>query len=47
MNYDTTLPFAFPAVCRKKISAALDGSSLSFGGVMLARYGGAEAGDRR
>jgi hypothetical protein len=33
---DTILPFSFPAVCRKKITAAFDGGRLtSDGGVML------------
>ena len=36
MTDDTTLPFAFPAVCKKKISAAFDGGRISSdGGVML------------
>jgi hypothetical protein len=29
MDNDTTLPFSFPAVCTKKISAAFDGGRIS------------------
>ena len=36
MNDNTILPFSFPAVARKKITAAFDGGRLtSDGGVML------------
>jgi hypothetical protein len=36
MTDDTILPFSFPAVCRKKITAAFDGGRLtSDAGVML------------
>jgi Transposase DDE domain group 1 len=36
MNNDTTLPYSFPAVCTKKISAAFyQGRISSDGGVML------------
>jgi len=36
MTDDTLLPFSFPAVCRKKITAAFDGGRISSdGGVML------------
>ncbi len=36
MTDDTILPFSFPAVSRKKITAAFDGGRLtSNGGVML------------
>ena len=38
MEEDTLLPFAFPAVARKKVSAAFDGGMLSSdGGVLLLR----------
>ena len=38
MEEDTVLPFAFPAVARKKVSAAFDGGMLSSdGGVLLLR----------
>lgn len=38
MEQDTLLPFAFPAVARKKVSAAFDGGMLSSdGGVLLLR----------
>jgi hypothetical protein len=43
MNDDTTLPFAFAAVCTKKISAAFDRGRLSSdGGVMLLALGAEE-----
>jgi hypothetical protein len=36
MTHDTMLPFSFPAVCAKKITAAFDGGRISSnGGVML------------
>src|SRR4051812_50067292 len=36
MTDDNLLPFCFPAVCRKKITAAFDGGRISSdGGVML------------
>src|SRR5438067_11835979 len=36
MTDDKLLPFCFPAVCRKKITAAFDGGRISSdGGVML------------
>jgi hypothetical protein len=36
MTDDNLLPFSFPAVCRKKVTAAFDGGRLtSDGGVML------------
>jgi len=39
MTDDTTLPFSFPAVHAKKITAAFDGSRLvSNGGVMLRAF---------
>jgi len=38
MEHDTLLPFAFPAVARKKVSAAFDGGMLSSdGGVLVLR----------
>ena len=38
MEEDTLLPFAFPAVARKKVSAAFDGGMLSSdAGVLLLR----------
>ena len=38
MEEDTLLPFAFPAVARKKVSAAFDGGMLSSdGGVLILR----------
>ena len=38
MDDDRLLPFSLPAVCRKKISVAFDGGSLSSdGGVLLLR----------
>jgi hypothetical protein len=38
MDEDNVLPFALPAVCRKKVSVAFDGGRLSSdGGVMLLR----------
>jgi hypothetical protein len=40
MTDDNLLPFCFPAVRRKKITAAFDGGRISSdGGVMLARSG--------
>ena len=39
MTEDTTLPFSFPAVHAKKITAAFDGGRLtSNGGVMLRAF---------
>ena len=36
MTNDNLLPFSFPAVCRKKVTAAFDGGRItSDGGVML------------
>jgi len=38
MDDDSLLPFALPAVCRKKVSVAFDGGRLSSdGGVLLLR----------
>ena len=48
MTDDTTLPFSFPAVRGKKLTAAFDSGRLSSdGGVMLLAEGGATDGDRR
>ena len=45
MSEDTFLPFSFPAVARKKVTAAFDGGRLtSDGGVMLLGAAGAGAG---
>ena len=36
MVYDSVVPFGFPAICRKKVTAAFDGGRLtSDGGVLL------------
>jgi hypothetical protein len=48
MTDDTTLPFWFPAVRGKKLTAAFDGGRLSSdGGVMLLAEAARRMGDRR